>query len=193
MSTPTLALPPGAVPADGHRSSSTPPVRPKFNSHITSDRLREGTGLYMTLFKTTSNIQKGRRSVFKEMGLDDEHDDNSDSHDQDHCVARAGSNSNSNSSNSIYTLGSQSPLASPPSNGGRGRDLHQSCIPSPSIPQITIDGRTQSQHEGSLQSPTEFAQHHRQNSVSPRPWYIKLAYPKPRSFVPRVVSGSSTR
>ncbi|KAK2589767.1 hypothetical protein QQS21_012557 [Conoideocrella luteorostrata] len=49
------------------------PVRPKFNSHVTSDRLREGAGLYLPpLFQTpSSSIRKGRVSVFKEMGLDD--------------------------------------------------------------------------------------------------------------------------
>ena len=49
------------------------PTRPKFNSQLTSDRLREGAGLYLpALFKTPSmHIRKGRVSVFKEMGLDD--------------------------------------------------------------------------------------------------------------------------
>ncbi|OAR02246.1 hypothetical protein LLEC1_07189 [Akanthomyces lecanii] len=46
------------------------PVRPKFNSHITSDRLREGAGLRLPRF--ASNIQKGRTSVFREMGLEDD-------------------------------------------------------------------------------------------------------------------------
>lgn len=57
------------VPGTG----SSVPVRPKFNSHVTSDRLREGAGLYLPpLFKAPStNIRKGRVSVFKEMGLDD--------------------------------------------------------------------------------------------------------------------------
>ncbi|QPH00062.1 hypothetical protein C2857_003215 [Epichloe festucae Fl1] len=54
-------------------ASPSGPVRPKFNSHVTSDRLREGAGLYLpSLFRTpSSNIRKGRVSVFKELGLDD--------------------------------------------------------------------------------------------------------------------------
>lgn len=54
-------------------SSSAAPVRPKFNSHLTSDRLREGAGLYLPpAFRTgRSNIRKGRTSIFKELGLDD--------------------------------------------------------------------------------------------------------------------------
>jgi hypothetical protein len=53
--------------------TSTSPVRPKFNSQLTSDRLREGAGLYLPpLFNAPStNIRKGRVSVFKELGLDD--------------------------------------------------------------------------------------------------------------------------
>ncbi|EQK99469.1 hypothetical protein G6O67_002543 [Ophiocordyceps sinensis] len=61
-----------AVPTS---SSSAVPVRPKFNSHLTSDRLREGAGLYLPpAFRTDrSNIRKDRTSVFKELGLDDPH------------------------------------------------------------------------------------------------------------------------
>ncbi|TWU77874.1 hypothetical protein ED733_004328 [Metarhizium rileyi] len=53
--------------------TSPTPARPKFNSHVTSDRLREGAGLYLPpLFRAPStNIRKGRVSVFKETGLDD--------------------------------------------------------------------------------------------------------------------------
>lgn len=48
------------------------PVRPKFNSHITSDRLREGAGLRLPPFAVrSSNIQKGRTSVFREALEDD--------------------------------------------------------------------------------------------------------------------------
>ncbi|KAM3443552.1 hypothetical protein MY4824_000438 [Beauveria thailandica] len=54
-------------------SSLPVPVRPKFNSHITSDRLREGAGLRLPPFAVrVSNIQKDRRSVFRELGLEDD-------------------------------------------------------------------------------------------------------------------------
>ncbi|RDA83071.1 hypothetical protein CP532_2555 [Ophiocordyceps camponoti-leonardi (nom. inval.)] len=59
-------------------SPSTRPVRPSFNSHLTSDRLREGAGLYLPPpFRTdrASNLRKGRTSVFKEMGLESDEDD----------------------------------------------------------------------------------------------------------------------
>ncbi|PHH61862.1 hypothetical protein CDD81_7790 [Ophiocordyceps australis] len=50
-------------------------TRPKFNSQRTSDRLREGAGLYLPPhFRASakSNIPKDRVSVFKELGLDDD-------------------------------------------------------------------------------------------------------------------------
>lgn len=49
------------------------PTRPAFNSQRTQDRLREGEGLYAMLFRSDSNkLQRGRKSVFKETGLDDD-------------------------------------------------------------------------------------------------------------------------
>ncbi|KAL6906734.1 hypothetical protein GGI43DRAFT_238710 [Trichoderma evansii] len=48
------------------------PTRPTFNSQRTQDRLREGEGLYSMIFRTDSNLQRGRKSIFKETGLDDD-------------------------------------------------------------------------------------------------------------------------
>ncbi|UKZ62364.1 uncharacterized protein TrAtP1_003614 [Trichoderma atroviride] len=48
------------------------PARPTFNSQRTQDRLREGEGLYSMIFRTDSNLQRGRKSIFKETGLDDD-------------------------------------------------------------------------------------------------------------------------
>ncbi|KAI8684036.1 hypothetical protein NCS57_00069000 [Fusarium keratoplasticum] len=48
------------------------PVRPRFNSQRTSDRLRESSTFITPPFKMGGNIRKGRRSVFKEVGLDDD-------------------------------------------------------------------------------------------------------------------------
>ena len=47
--------------------------RPRFDSQKTSDRLREGTVFEPPPFAMGGNIRKGRRSVFKETGLDDEY------------------------------------------------------------------------------------------------------------------------
>ena len=54
-----------------HDIRPSSPVRPQFNSHTTSDRLREGANLQALVSKMTGRIPKGRRSVFTEIGLDD--------------------------------------------------------------------------------------------------------------------------
>ncbi|XWW93034.1 hypothetical protein V2A60_000962 [Cordyceps javanica] len=66
--------PPPSGPSPSPTAGTLPvPVRPKFNSQLTSDRLREGAGLRLPPFAVrASNIQKGRRSVFREMGLEDD-------------------------------------------------------------------------------------------------------------------------
>ncbi|KAK6718180.1 hypothetical protein SNK05_001340 [Fusarium graminearum] len=48
------------------------PARPRFNSQRTSDRLREAQTFVTPPFKMGGAIRKGRRSIFKEVGL--EHD-----------------------------------------------------------------------------------------------------------------------
>ncbi|KAK6213689.1 kelch domain-containing protein [Colletotrichum tabaci] len=58
-----------------HRPHSDSYTRPRFNSQNTSDRLREGSGLRPPPFSMVSNIKKGRKSVFKELGLDDDFSD----------------------------------------------------------------------------------------------------------------------
>ncbi|KAL7786228.1 hypothetical protein V8C37DRAFT_392613 [Trichoderma ceciliae] len=50
-------------------------TRPTFNSQRTQDRLREGEGLYAMIFRTDSNLQRGRKSVFRETGLDEDNED----------------------------------------------------------------------------------------------------------------------
>jgi hypothetical protein len=54
------------------RSDSENASRPRFNSHLTSDRLREGSGLRPHPFAMISNIRKDRKSIFKEVGLEDD-------------------------------------------------------------------------------------------------------------------------
>lgn len=45
-------------------------MRPQFNSHITSERLREGLNLQPLVSKMGGKIPRGRRPVFTEIGLD---------------------------------------------------------------------------------------------------------------------------
>ncbi len=51
-----------------------PPVRPRFNSYITADRLREGSGRPPS-FSMVTNIRKDRKSIFRETGLLDDDGD----------------------------------------------------------------------------------------------------------------------
>ncbi|RDA89550.1 hypothetical protein CP533_3759 [Ophiocordyceps camponoti-saundersi (nom. inval.)] len=75
----SVADPPSPPTAATTTTTTAPrPVRPSFNSHLTSDRLREGAGLYLPPpFRTdrASNLRKGRTSVFKELGLADDEED----------------------------------------------------------------------------------------------------------------------
>ncbi|KAL6878563.1 hypothetical protein J3F83DRAFT_758454 [Trichoderma novae-zelandiae] len=66
-----LSLPSPLASASSSSSSSSNPSRPSFNSQRTQDRLREGETPYVLFRTDTSNLQRGRKSVFKETGLDD--------------------------------------------------------------------------------------------------------------------------
>ncbi|TFB04120.1 hypothetical protein CCMA1212_003493 [Trichoderma ghanense] len=68
-STPSTML---SLPSPPSSSSSSNPTRPSFNSHRTQDRLREGETPYVLFRAETSNLQRGRKSVFKETGLLDD-------------------------------------------------------------------------------------------------------------------------
>jgi hypothetical protein len=59
-------------PSPPSNSGFLAPARPRFNSQRTSDRLREAQTFVTPPFKMGGAIRKGRRSVFKEVGL--EHD-----------------------------------------------------------------------------------------------------------------------
>lgn len=61
-----------SAPPDPSRPGSIPPIRPQFNCHSTSDRLREGSGLRTSPFLMANKLKKDRKSVFKELGLDDD-------------------------------------------------------------------------------------------------------------------------
>lgn len=51
-------------------ANTTSAVRPPFNSQLTSERLRESSRLHVLVSQMGSKIEKGRRPVFKEIGLD---------------------------------------------------------------------------------------------------------------------------
>lgn len=49
----------------------TPPERPCFNSQITSDRIKESSKFVP--FTMSGKIRKGRKSIFREIGLEDDY------------------------------------------------------------------------------------------------------------------------
>ncbi|KEY64791.1 hypothetical protein S7711_08070 [Stachybotrys chartarum IBT 7711] len=60
--------------ADTSCRAASPPrllTRPHFHHQITSDRLREGARAGKPPFTMNTKIRRGRRSIFKELGLDD--------------------------------------------------------------------------------------------------------------------------
>lgn len=60
-----------AEPTTAADNTRSLPARPKFNSRVTADRLREGAGLYLPPQFRTSNItRKVKVSAFKELDLD---------------------------------------------------------------------------------------------------------------------------
>lgn len=62
----------GELPQGLEVSASCVTGRPKFNSRNTSDRLREGAGLYLPAqLQKSVGISKHKVSAFKELGLDD--------------------------------------------------------------------------------------------------------------------------
>lgn len=101
--------------AEPQRASTLPaprPVRPKFNSMLTSDRLREGSLIRTQSFMTTGKVKKNRKSVFRELGLDD---DLSDASSFSQSVSSAQSPVMGAQRDSIYSDLSESPSKmSPP-------------------------------------------------------------------------------
>ncbi|KAI9172123.1 Kelch repeat-containing protein [Paramyrothecium foliicola] len=136
-------------------------IRPHFNSQVTSDRLREGSKFWQPPFRMSTNLRKGRRSVFKELGLDD--DFTSDSADP-----RPTSS----------TCEKRPHVADDDSDHERER-LGRAAVE----PENSQLERRQSKRSSSG-SPR---QRQRRDSNSSRPWYAKLANPKGR---PRIKSAS---
>jgi len=128
---------------------SRSPPRPKFNHRNTNDRIREGSGRPLTLHMI-GKIRKDRKSVFKELGLDeDDHDHDPYSHEK--------------------VFGELTGLSSPVDTLGRGSRFSAESDEGHSETDKSIDhSRTQGDTETeTTQSPTS-------PSASQRPWYSRL-------------------
>ena len=108
-----------ATPATSEADSrpGEAPLRPRFDSTKTSHRLRESLPTQLPSF-SMSSIRKGRRSIFKEMGLGDDHECENDPHYQEQSAITR--RITQREFNEITGLGFEQ-HASPPSHGGRKR------------------------------------------------------------------------
>lgn len=152
-----------------HDIRPSSPVRPRFNSHTTSDRLREGANLQALVSKMTGRIPKGRRSVFTEIGLDDDATD----------TARALASSN------IH--GEQPPVLDQDSPAEIAPLKARPATETSSLEEETSEADTPTQRAPIFQ---------RQNSAPAQPWYTRLPGSKGRPGVksasgapPRAVAG----
>ncbi|KAF7560354.1 hypothetical protein G7046_g3794 [Stylonectria norvegica] len=142
---------PSQPEADKLSPNSAWPVRPHFNSQLTADRLREGSNLQSPPFKMGGNIRKGRMSVFKELGLDDDLD------------YTAASSPNSVGDDDEREFGEITGLRS----GIKSNDEQE--------------GHRQDEHGDGKEdgSPEQYPSRQRQNSLPSR-WYAKLSNSKGR-------------
>ncbi|KAM7216330.1 hypothetical protein V8F06_008252 [Rhypophila decipiens] len=138
-------------------STRRPPIRPKFHHKYTNDRIREGSGTPPT-FSMISKIKKDRKSVFKELGLDD--DEPGPWYTSEH---HFGSITGVNSpSSTTTTRASRRALESDSDGDGDGED-RRSETEKPGA----------DEHE--QQSECESTQSATTPSASSKPWYTKLA------------------
>lgn len=152
-----------ASPDDVVQRDAASVVRPRFNSNLTSERLRESSGLQPLVSMMGGKITKGRRPVFTEVGLDID------------------------AANTARTLAQQNP---PPKTQGplpmteREKEFGDiSELQSRKIVSIASEKRS-GDDDGSTTGPR---QRKRQNSAPAQAWYSKLTYSKTR---PRVKSAS---
>ncbi|CAM1507116.1 Fc.00g067570.m01.CDS01 [Cosmosporella sp. VM-42] len=152
------------------KRSNSVPVRPRFNSQVTADRLRASSALHTPPFKMGGNIRKGRRSVFKELGLDDD-----------------SSNAPSPSVSAVST---------PPEFKSVSYTAHDEEKRFGEATDLASESKADEQHHEKHEkqddkenmSPNNECQRQRQNSLPSRSWYAKLTNSRGR---PRIKSTSS--
>lgn len=132
--------------------------RPKFNSQNTSDRLREGTVFDPPPFRMVGNIRKGRRSVFKETGLEEEFSSEPKT-----------SHSSSDNEHELYTVNDEKSFGVITGLRSERRDVAAS---KPESPQSQNTEQKQHQRSGSSGSGTKLRR--RQTSDPDQPWYARL-------------------
>ena len=152
--------------------SISSPVRPQFNSQITSERLRESSNLQQLVSKMGSKIPKGRRSVFTEIGLDDAATNTARTLVASHSHQKRPSFIEVDNDKEEADFGDISKLARRSTAGDNKR------------------ARTRKQPDTDSSSPVRL--HKRQNSAPAEPWYSKLTSYKGRTRV-RSATGAPSR
>ena len=149
---------------DVARRDATSPVRPRFNSNLSSERLRESSHLQPLVSKMGGKISKGRQPVFTEVGLDID------------------------AANTARTLASQPEptqrVPQPPSTATeREADFGEiSELPPSKTGATAFEKRT-----GDDELAPGPRLRKRQNSAPAQPWYSRWSYSKSR---PRIKSAS---
>lgn len=167
--TASLPSPPVETESEPQRfmSKISSSQRPPFNTHLTADRLREATEAHKSPFVMISKIRKGRTSIFKEVGLDD------------------------NKRDSIHhSISGTLPLQSTQSEyspHSEAKLIHEDEKRFGEITGLKFQPPT-SKGANNSQPDNQLLKRQRQNSLPSR-WYAKLAYPRAR---PRVQSTSAT-
>lgn len=141
-------------------STRRPPIRPKFHHKYTNDRIREGSGTPPT-FSMFSKIKKDRKSVFKELGLDD--DEPSPRYTSEHEFGYITGLSSPTTASTTHRSRARRVAVDVSDSDGDGDDRRSEC----EKPRAEEREEQQSESE-STRSPTT-------PSSSSKPWYAKLA------------------
>ncbi|KAF5026503.1 hypothetical protein F66182_1425 [Fusarium sp. NRRL 66182] len=153
------------TPTNSASAFLAPPARPRFNSQRTSDRLRESQIFLPLQFKMGGAIRKGRRSIFKEVGLENDLD--------------FPSSSSSSASASAPTLLPSQQLDT--QDNGKGLSDTTSNILQP--PKPNKRHFEQSKDHSQDQDGSERQRPRQLTLTSPKTWYAKLSNHKGRTRV----------
>lgn len=148
---------------------ATSPVRPPFNSNITSERLRESSNLQPLVSKMGGKIPKGRRPLFTEVGLD----------------IHAANTARTLASEPHSLHRSQEPLSTTTTTTSEKEKEFGEISELPPKKRVTIASQSRSDDDESSTGGPRLRK--RQNSAPTQPWYAKLANSRTR---PRVKSAS---
>jgi hypothetical protein len=163
------------------KTSPRPPLRPKFNSNLTSDRLRVGSGTITPRFLIGKATQKDRKSMFKELGLDDVDSDSTCSTPSGVTLASClGASSYGDASTVGQIPSAAAALVSRASTSGLDLNstLHGMADENPPIPG----------NQGLGASATSLDEQEHDQTSETNKWYSRLRLSSPRPRIPTAAS-----